>query len=192
MIPSAGILTWVSLLFFCSIAVGLGAEFGLGLCDNSGLFGLLLFVLLLTAVGNLYTTHNARMAAGEEIDATIDATTRGESCLDDSCTYFVAVEYQYSYDGSEYTAADRTYFETAYDASKWQERNSAGDSISVFVVPDNPSVSFIEKRGFAASNFWRIVIGSFLLFLLGGWILALVEKRIYPRLDILVARKVGQ
>jgi hypothetical protein len=183
---SGGPLVWVGLVLMVSVAMLFGLQYGLAYTDRSTVLTAVLLILFVSVAGNAYVSHNYKIESAEKMTATVISTEQGQSCVEGRCTYFIKVGYTYDYDGELYTSTGKKTFSNAYNAGKWQERNPAGKRISAFVVPDEPSVSFVEPKGFPETYWWKLCLFGLLLFLVGGWFLTLVEKRFTPHLKLYV------
>lgn len=193
----SGILAWILLVLAALSAIAAGSIFGLKYTDRPALIFLLLLVVFAVGSVDVYDSHTSLLDSEERIEGEVTATGWTDSCGGNSgCTYYVTLDYTYEYDGEEYTSGNiyagsgTNRFNSRRVAERWASKYTAGDSISLYISPENPSNSFLEPRGFASAYWWKLPFGTLILFTLGGWILTSVE-RLSVHVSSFVDRRLG-
>lgn len=119
-----------------------------------GRLGVVLFVLLCAAMaGGVYyvTIHQPteELNRVETVDGTVEATDIDRETGDNGPTWSPVVTYTYTYEGESYTSDEFKHPGTTggsqSDAEETLSEYAAGDSVTVYVDPENPSFSFLVK-----------------------------------------------
>lgn len=182
MITEVEFLLLLGVCVILAPAMWIGLKLGLAGSEHPRVFTLVLLVVFAFAVAGLYLDHRETIEVAEPTEATIVSTSQDESCTRDQCDYFVEITYTYEFGNTEYKDSDRKRFDRGYDASEWQKRNQAGNTVQVMVVPDSPSTSWVERENFLVVYRTELIVGAFALFFGGGLILTAFERKLFPHI----------
>lgn len=141
-----------------------------------GRLGVVLFIVLCFGMaGGTYmlTIHQPTrtMQKAVTVEGTVTATDVVSGSTSRGSSYSAVITYEYRFDGQTYTNDDYALvggpsFVSPRGAREFLESYTAGDRVTVYVVPQNPSNSFL-KRGAVGLYAYAIMAGLVLLGLLG-------------------------
>ncbi|MGQ4557390.1 DUF3592 domain-containing protein [Halobellus sp. GM3] len=103
-----------------------------------------------------------------KVEATIEEASVSQSESRSGSNYYVQVEFTYQFQGSEYTS-DQLFpgsisqsYDTRSDARSAIEPYDAGETVTAYVDPANPSDGFLERQTIT-SPFEFVALGGFVL-----------------------------
>lgn len=168
----SGIAVWVFVIIISIICVVCGGIVGVTAAENKALLFAGLLIVFCVGAATVYTSQSKHP---RRLTATVDATSVGESCSQYGCSYFVDVDYTYTYEEQRYSAAGKKSFNSRIDAEQWADVHSAGNTMHHYIYPNAPSQSYLNRPSFIRLHWWKIPAGAFGFFWIGGWLLTVVE-----------------
>ncbi|WP_049928688.1 DUF3592 domain-containing protein [Halopiger goleimassiliensis] len=207
-----GVEGWVVALAVVGTCAAIGGAIGVRWSDRPYLVLLVLVLSFGLLFANSYVGYVQTMDSAVAVEGTVVGSDYSSSTLSvpsgqdgtgyvgtdrNGAPYFVTVEYQYEYDGERFTSntlwprGSSNAVLTQESALQRVTQYDPGDSVTVFVDPEEPSDSYIEERHFVWTNPLRdpgYVVGYFWL---GGWLLVAFEKITAPSIRSFVTKQFG-